>query len=130
MLALSQPSCGQTLCVAAFLHELSFERRDLMIEEEVRLVNQAKDSIGNDFRPRVLKPTSVEFPVDYRIRPIRRISPILVPSHRAHCPGFWILFAPLTMAPLPQVIFKIEKKLVQAGPGDVDQPKLGLARDG
>jgi hypothetical protein len=52
----------ELLAIPATLDEILLEPTKLLIEQEVRLMDQADNGVGANFRVRVLKPVFVKLP--------------------------------------------------------------------
>ena len=127
---MGEPCRGQLLGVAAAFHKALFERGDLAVEEEVRLVDQADECIRADRRVVAFEPACIERKalLVVEIGQIRLIRPIFSELLRdtPHGAGFLAVGIPLRESPLAQVVFVVQQKLVQAGAGDIHQAQLGL----
>ena len=128
--SVGEPCCRKLLGVAAAFHKALFERGDLAVEEEVRLVYQADECVRADrgvaaFEPARVEPKALLVVEIGQIRLIRAIFSELL-RHTPHGAGFLAVGIPLRESPLAQVVFVVQQKLVQAGAGDIHQSELGL----
>jgi hypothetical protein len=135
LFAVGESCSGELFGVAAPFHKALFERGDLAVEEEVRLVYQADECVRADSRVVAFEPPRVEcgallvFEIGQisRIGLIRPIFSKLL-RHAPHGAGFLAVGIPLRESPLAQVVFVVQQKLVQARACDIHQAQFGLRR--
>ena len=120
------PCRRQSLAVAAIPDELPLQTGDLPVQQVVGLVDQADEGVGDYSRVGVVDPGGV----GGVIRRIGRIptDPSDAASPPPEPPGLWVILLPLPHTALAQKILVVEQELIQAGPGDIDQPQFGLGR--
>ena len=130
---MGEPCCRKLLGVAPAFHKALFERGDLAVEEEVRLVYQADECVRTDHRVAAFEPARIKrkalLVVEIcQISRIGLIRPIFSEflRHVPHGAGLLAVGIPLRKPPLAQVVFVVQQKLVQAGAGDIHQSELGL----
>ena len=87
-----KPFCGELFAIAAFFNKLLFERSDLLVEQVVRLVNQADQRIGANKRVVMLKPLGIQRGslLIGQIRPIR----LMITRYASNGLSLGIIFAP------------------------------------
>jgi len=78
----------------------------------------------------VLEPLGIERPALLisqigQIRPLRLIT-LEPPRDFPHGPRFAGIRRPLSQAPMAEIIFEVEQKLLQTRPGDIEQAQFGL----
>ncbi|MFN0128803.1 MAG: hypothetical protein ACKV19_19200 [Verrucomicrobiales bacterium] len=100
---------GELLDVAATFDERLFHRRNLAIEQEIRLMDQTDGGIGADGRVSVFQPRSVQTPalLISQISQIRLIS-LKLPRHIANRSRFVASQPPLGQVAVAQEILEIE----------------------
>ena len=125
--SVGEPCCRKLLGVATAFYKALFERGDLAVEEEVRLINQADECVRADRGVAAFEPARVE-PKALLVVEIGQIRPIFseVLRDSPHGAGLLAVGRPLRESPLAQVVFVVQQKLVQAGAGDIHQSELGL----
>ena len=84
--------CGEQFAIAAFFNKLLFERSDLLVEQVVRLVNQADQRIGANKRVVMFEPFGVQHG-SLLIGQISQIRP-MVTRHSPNRPRLGVIFAP------------------------------------
>ena len=129
---MSKAGSGELLAVAATFHELGLKSADLLVEQVVRLMNQANNRIGPNLGTLMLQPVRIQRPplTIRQFSQIRLISPIFFkpPRHLANRTRFRARQRPQRQAPVAQVILVVEQQLFEARPRDVDQPQFRLRR--
>jgi len=124
---LREPRRREMFAVTTLVDEVALQRGDLLIEQVVGLVDQADHRVGDHRRVDMAQPCGISRGIGRigRICPIHRLRPVLSPGgpHRLR---FAVVLVPQALAALTQEVLVVQQKLVEAGPGDVDQTQLSL----
>jgi hypothetical protein len=120
-----QSLCRELLAIATPFHKLILQCDDLLIEQIVRLVDDADHRIGTNEGIFMIEPVAVELvtPSIGQIRPIRPMRR----RHGTHGFRFPIILAQLRAKPVSDEILIIQEQLLQARAGHVYQPEFRLA---
>ena len=125
-----QSCCGKLLSIATLGNKAALQRRDLLVEQVVRLVDKADHSVGDDRRISRTEPARVLFPVIRRISPIGLIGRLSSHPDGAHCARSRVVFAPLAVTALAQKVLVVEQQLIETRSCDIHQAQFRLTRCG
>lgn len=85
------------------------QRRDLLIQQVVGLVYQTYNGVGHDRRITMLQPGSVGLPMLGRIKIPVLVGLAELPADGAYPQSFSVIFEPLTMAVLAQIVLEVQQ---------------------
>jgi len=117
-----KPFCGKLFAIATLFDKLFFKCVDLLIEQVIRLVNQADQRIGTHKGIVMFKPLSIQRKA-LLIGPIRLIRLIRPMLSRDAPDGLrlGIVFGPLLLPSMPEEILVVEQQLFKAGAGNIHE---------
>lgn len=107
----------KALAVATFGHKLPLQTPQLVVEEIVRLVDQADDGVGHNRWVFMGEPCAIGHQIGGSVA-----------SDSAHLQCARVVLCPLLVPALAKEILVVEEKLVQTCPRHIHEPQFRLAR--
>jgi spore coat polysaccharide biosynthesis predicted glycosyltransferase SpsG len=109
--AVLESRSGELFAIATVFDEILFQASDLLVQQIIRLVDQADDGIGADFGVIVFEPSGIEIPA-LVIGEFDHFSATDCPV--SHLPSFIAVSVPELQASVAEEILEIQKQFFQA----------------